>query len=186
MIMKKVLLVCAGLLIGLTTATATEQNNTTSKIKLEKKKNYRNAQPIVFAEQGIEFSVFQNGTFDFNTPTNNSFNSNSRRNSINSNNRGPNSNTLYTSNYYSKKSISISRDRTGKINRIGNVYLNYDRYGRLTRVGSILMNYDRGANGDLTNVGGLKVEFNRKGQIIKTHGHVKQIIKTKQHKNYKR
>ena len=176
--MKRVLLVFASLLIGLTTATATEQNNTTSKIKLEKKKNYRNAEPIVFMERGIEFLIFPNGTFDFNTKTNNTFyndayyRNNSRRSNINTSQRGPNSNIGFTSVSKKNRGVSILRDRTGKIKQIGNVFLNYDRHGNITRAGSISINYTRGINTTVNQVGGLKVNYNRFGEIINTRGHV--------------
>ncbi|MGB5417291.1 hypothetical protein [Algibacter sp.] len=179
--MKRLLLVCASLLIGLTTASATELNNPKPQIKLEKKKNYRFAQPIMFEERGVEFFIFPDGSFDFNTKTNNGFydddyyRNNSRRSSINVNHRGPNSNTQYTSNRYPNKGVSISRDRDGTVRRIGNVYLNYDRNGNITRVGSVFINYSRGRNATVNQVGGLRVTYNRWGEIINTRGSVNRF-----------
>ncbi|WP_396601159.1 hypothetical protein [Algibacter sp. R77976] len=176
--MKRVLLVFASLLIGLTTATATEQNNTTSKIKLEKKKNYRNAEPIVFMERGIEFLIFPDGTFDFNTKTNHAFyndayyRNNSRRSNMNTSQRGPNANIGFTSAYKKNRGVSILRDRTGKVRRIGNVFLNYDRRGNITRVGSVFIDYTRGRNKLVNQIGGLRVNYNRFGEIINTRGHI--------------
>ncbi|MFV9550984.1 hypothetical protein [Algibacter sp. PT7-4] len=180
--MKKVLLVCASLLIGLTTASATELNKKKRKITINKTtKHYYLEQPIVFNERGIEFFIFSDGSFDFNTNANNYYyndafyKKNSRRSSININHRGPNSNIQYTSNRYANTSVSISRDRNGKIRRIGNVFLNYDRHGRITRAGSVFMKYNRGKNSNLHKVGGLKVKFNKYGEIIYTRGHVNQL-----------
>ena len=177
--MKRVLLVFASLLIGLTTATATEQNNQNSKTKFEKKKkNNRFAQPIMFMERGVEFLIFPDGSFDYNTNNDNNnyddtyYRSNSRRSNINVSYRGPNSSINYSSNRYPKRGVSISRDRDGAVRRIGNVYLNYDRYGRITRAGSIFMRYDRGKYSDLSQVGGLQVEFNKYGEIAYTRGQV--------------
>ncbi|WP_298555573.1 hypothetical protein [uncultured Algibacter sp.] len=180
--MRRVLLVFASLLIGLTTASATELSSHNSKIKFEKKKkNYRFAQPIIFMERGIEFLIFPDGSFDFNTKTNNNYDDdiyyrrNSRRSNVNVSNRGPNSNIQYTLNRYTNRGVSISRDRDGAVRRIGNVYLNYDRRGRLTRVGSIFMRYDRGRHSDLSQVGGLKVHFNKWGEIVKTRGQINRF-----------
>ncbi|WP_298496382.1 hypothetical protein [uncultured Algibacter sp.] len=176
--MKRILLVCAGLLIGLTAAAATKQNTNNPKTKFEKNKNYKYAQPITFMERGVEFLIFPDGSFDFNTHSNNDFyndsyyRNNTRRRNINSNKRGPNSNIQYNSNPYLNRGISISRDRDGIVRRIGNVYLNYDRYGRLSRVGSIFIKYNRGRNSELTNVGGLRVKYNKRGEIIYTRGNV--------------
>ena len=67
MIMKRLLLLFAGLLIGLTSASATELHHQKKKTKIDKTKRYRYAQPIMFVERGVEFLVFPDGSFDFNT-----------------------------------------------------------------------------------------------------------------------
>lgn len=179
--MKRVLLVFASLLIGLTTASATELNHTKSKIKLDKKTNYRYAQPIMFIERDVEFIIFPDGSFDFNTNINNGYyddvyyRSNSRRSNVNVSYRGPNSRIKYSSSRYPNRGVSISRDRDGTVRRIGNVYLNYDRYGRITRAGSIFMRYERGRHSQLSRVGGLQVEYNRWGEIKYTRGQVNRF-----------
>ena len=181
MIMKRVLLVFASLLIGLTTASATEQHIQNSKTDFDKTKKYPYAQPIMFVERGIEFLIFPDGSFDFNTNINDGFyddtyyRSISRRSNVNTTRRGPNSSIKYTSNRYSNRGVSISRDRDGKVRRIGNVYVNYDRYGRITRTGSIFMSYNRGKHSNLSRVGGLRVDYNRWGEIVNTHGKVNRF-----------
>ena len=178
MIMKRLLLVFASLLIGLTTASATEQHNQESITKFDKTKKYRFTQPIMFVERGVEFLIFPDGSFDFNTNINDGFNdeayyrSNSRRSSINVMQRGPSASIKYSSNRYPNKGVSISRDRDGKVRRIGNVYVNYDRYGRITRTGSVFMSYNRGKHSNLSRVGGLQVNYNRYGEIVNTRGQV--------------
>lgn len=181
MIMKRVLLVFASVLIGLTTASATEQHNSESKTDFAKTKKKRYAQPIMFVERGIEFLIFPDESFDFNTNIDDGFydetyyRSNSRRSNINTTRRGPNSSIKYRSNRYTNRGVSISRDRDGKVRRIGNVYVNYDRSGRITRTGSIFMSYNRGRHSNLYRVGGLQVYYNRWGEIVNTRGQVNRF-----------
>lgn len=172
--MKRVLLF-AGLLLGLiTTASAAELNSQKHNNTILKNKNYRFAQPIIFIEQGVEFLIFPDGSFDFNTNVRYSFYNNRyhkrRRSNVNSVYRGPN-------NRYNKfnnnRRVIISRDRNGNVRRIGNVFLNYDRFGRIIRAGSVFMNYSRrGRNSSLIQVGNLSVDFNRWGEIVYTRGKV--------------
>lgn len=175
--MKRLVLLFAGLLIGLTTASASEFNHKKNESSLDKTKRYRYAQPIIFIERGVEFLIFPDGSFDFNTHTNDRhqndvyYRNNSRRSSVNTNYRDPNSNISYTTSF-SKSGVSIIRDRTGKVRRIGNVYLNYDRYGKITRAGNIYMNYSRGHHGDLRQIGGLLVNYDHWGEITNTYGQV--------------
>ncbi|SFZ91702.1 hypothetical protein SAMN05428642_102240 [Flaviramulus basaltis] len=184
--MKRTLLLFAGLLIGLTAASATEQNNQKQDNHLDITKRYRYAQPITFMERGIEFLIFPDGSFDFNTNNNtsNAFNTdsgyydddvfyknNSKRGSVNATYRGPNVNIQFSSNR-ADRGVSIIRDRDGKVRRIGNVFLNYDRYGNITRAGSVFINYSRGKNAVVTQIGGLKVNYNRWGEIVSTRGYV--------------
>ncbi|MFD1613990.1 hypothetical protein [Gelatiniphilus marinus] len=175
--MKRSLLVFAGLLIGLTSASATELNHQDQKTKLDKTKRYRYAQPIMFIERGVEFLVFPDGSFDFNTNFENRFNNDSyykkrasKRRNTNNTYGAPGKRVKYSSKRYRNRGVLISHDRNGKVRRIGNLFLNYDRRGKLKRVGSIYINYKR--NGTLTQVGGLKVKYNPWGEIVYTHGQV--------------
>ena len=81
----------------------------------------------------------------------------------------------YNSNSYPNRGVSISRDRNGKVRRVGNVCVNYDIIGRITRAGSIFMNYNRGRHSNLYRVGGLRVDYNRWGEIINTRGQVNRF-----------
>ncbi|WP_341214524.1 hypothetical protein [uncultured Wocania sp.] len=175
--MKRLLLLFTGLLIGLTTVSATELNYQDQKTKLEKTKRYRYAQPIMFVERGIEFLVFPDGSFDFNTNYENTFYNDSyyrkrtsKRSNVNTTYGAPGKRVKYTSYRHRNRGVSISHDRDGKVRRIGNIFLNYDRRGRLKRAGSIYMNYKR--NGTLTQVGGLIVKYNHWGEIVHTRGQV--------------
>jgi len=154
--MKKVALLFASLLIGLTTASAKELNNKITNNHINKTKHYSNAEPIVFIENGVKFLIFPDGSFNY-------------KNITTYNNKRKNIKSKYV--------INTSRDRNGKINRIGHVNLNYDRYGKITRVGSVNIDYNRN-NGILTRVGGLHINYNHKGKIPNSKGKI--------HNNYTR
>ena len=101
---------------------------------------YNNA--VNFTERGIEFFIFINGDFDFNTHIADSYyDYNGRRFK---NNRG----------------VKVNRDYRGRINRIGNAFINYDYRGNVTRIGSVFLRY---RFGQLTNVGDLNVQYDRWG-----------------------
>lgn len=93
--------------------------------------NYTYENSVNFEEQGIQFFIFTNGEFDFNS-NNNYYNSHLNRE------RG------------------IYRDYRGQITRIGNSFIRYDNYGNVIRIGNVFMKYYRGK---LTDVGHLKVRY---------------------------
>jgi hypothetical protein len=169
--MKRIVLLFAGLLMALTTTSATEFNSKKEQNHLDKTKRFRYTQPITFVERGVEFLIFPDGSFDFNTNDNNSYyNSNSKRRSTNASYNGPRVNINYSSSQ--PTGTHISRDRNGSITSVGDVYLNYDRYGRVTRIGSVFINYSRGSNATLSQVGGLHVNYNHYGEIMNIQGQI--------------
>lgn len=90
---------------------------------------------VRFVEKGIEFYVFLNGEFDFNT-------------------------RYRYEKHQSHGGIYIERDYNGKVRRIGNSFINYDRYGKVKRIGNIYMEYRYGY---LVRVGNLRIEYDRSG-----------------------
>lgn len=159
--MKKITLLVASIfLIGSGVANATEKNNSRSPV------DFRNADPIVFTERGVEFYIFPDGQFDFNTRPSNGdmYYKSGRRN-------GPNMTYGSPSNRQNRNyGVKVEHDYTGKVRRIGNVFINYDANDRIKRVGSVYMTYNRYA---LTQVGGLQIIYNRRGQIVDIFGAVK-------------
>lgn len=174
--MKKVTLIFASLLLVVTTATATTSTKEVLENDLRITERYRYTQPILFVERGVEFLIFPNGEFDFNTelvdgPFNDDFyyrNNRSRRSSINNNFGVPGSTTRFTR-LRRPRGVLILHDRFGKVRRIGNTFINYDRQGRVKRVGSVYMRYRRGL---LRQVGGLTIRYNRFGEMIGSNGFV--------------
>jgi hypothetical protein len=175
--MKKLQLLFAAMLIGLTSATASEIVSEKSGKDLTITKRYRYTQPILFVERGVEFLIFPDGSFDFNTEYGNWSNDDyytkgkrSRRGSINRAFSAPGSRVNYTSSRHrGNRGVRVIHDRWGNVRRVGNVFINYDWNGRVKRVGSVYMRYrwDR-----LTQVGGLRLIYGRHGRLIDMRGHV--------------
>lgn len=182
--MKRQLLLLTVLLMGLTTVTATETNSERNSEDLITR--YRYAQPIMFVERGVEFMIFPDGSFDFNTNVNYDFHSNNnfyyrssktitRRSSINTTFGAPLTINRVRFSTSRNRGVLIQHDRDGKVRRIGNVFINYDQSGKVKRVGSIYMRYNRG-NGRLLQVGGLQVRYNHWGEIIYSNGSVSPFL----------
>jgi hypothetical protein len=166
LIMKKITLLAASIfLFGSGLANAAEKNNFSHERKIAV--DFRNTEPIVFTERGIEFYVFADGQFDFNTRP-------SRDNDgYYKSNRRSNTNRTYgaPSDFRNKNyGVKVEHDNSGKVRRIGNVFINYDSNDRIKRVGSVYMTYNRYA---LAQVGGLQIIYNRRGQIVDIVGTVK-------------
>jgi hypothetical protein len=156
---KKITLLAAAILVLGTTANASEVNRVSGE---NTKTRFSFEEPIAFTERGIEFFVFPNGEFDFNTAATNNLRS---RSGIRNNTYGaPGVGNL------ENQGVRIEHDATGKIRRIGNVFVNYDAQNRIKRVGSVYMTYNRFA---LTQIGGLRIFYSRGGQIINMSGNVK-------------
>ena len=125
-------------------------------------------EPISFMERGIEFFVFANGEFDFNTRPQDSqgdyfYKTAGKRTSSIERGRPVNYGTL------------IEHDSFGRVRRIGNTFINYDSRDRVNRIGTVYMRYNRVG---LLQVGGLKIVYNRRGDIVDTIGSVKGFRNT--------
>lgn len=171
--MKNFYLLFVGLLLSVTTTQASETSNQLEATKNGLTNRYRYAQPIQFVERGVEFFIFQNGEFDFNThPV--AYNR-SRRNSVNATYGAPRVRTR--GNRYNTRDIGVrvEHDRNGRVRRIGNLFINYDSYGRVKRIGSIYMRYHY-RHGKIKQVGGLHLKYNRRGRLIRQYGSVKPIV----------
>jgi hypothetical protein len=165
-IMKKITFLVASIfLIGGGVANATEKINFSHERKFPV--DFRNAEPIVFTERGIEFFVFPDGQFDFNTHLSTGsdmYYKSTRTSAVNKTYGAP---TNFRNGNYG---VKVEHDNSGKVRRIGNVFINYDSNDRIKRVGSVYMSYNRYA---LEQVGGLQIIYNRRGQIVDIIGSVK-------------
>ena len=174
--MKRQVLFMAMVLIGLTSAKATTAGNAVLNGEDLNNARYRYAQPILFVERGVEFLIFSDGSFDFNTDLNFAIpdddnyyhrRSKTRTRSKRSTNRTHGApGTTYNNR---ERGVLVTHDRLGRVRRIGNVFINYDRDGKIKRVGSVYMSYRRD---QLKQVGGLRILYNRHGDVIGTRGSV--------------
>ena len=164
LIMKKITLLVASFMLATFATNAAEIINVSGS-NLDFVTRFNHDEPIQFSERGIDFFVFPNGEFDFNSrPSCNNgdyyFKTAGRRsfevNNCNAENYG----------------VRIERDNFGRIRRIGNTFINYDFQDRVARIGSVFLRYNRFA---LIQIGGLQLVYNRFGELINTFGCVKQI-----------
>ncbi len=172
--MKKLVLLLTGALITLTTVTAAEKITANQGEDLITNR-YRNAEPILFVERGVEFLIFFDGSFDFNTNLEYTsddvyYKKNTRRrgSSINSTHETPGRHITYSSSR--PRGVIITHDRNGRVRRIGNVFLNYNYKGQIKRIGSVYISYNR--RGLVRQIGGLHIRYNRNGCVIDVYGHV--------------
>ena len=162
--MKKITLLVASIfLFGGIVANAADRNNKRSPV------DFRNADPIVFTERGIEFFIFPDGQFDFNTrpstgSTGGMYYKAGKKNGMNKTYGAP---ANYRNGNYG---VKVEHDNMGRVRQVGNVFINYDVNDRVKRIGSVYMTYNRFA---LERVGGLEIIYNRRGQIVDTFGAVK-------------
>ncbi len=122
--------------------------------------DYRDAEPIIFKERGIEFMLFPNGEFDFNTRPS------GPRYFINGTYGAPGTRGYYGT---SERGTRVEHDNFGRVRRVGNVYINYDAFGRVKRIGSIYMSYNSFA---VTKVGNMHIVYDRRGCIVDVFGFI--------------
>ncbi|MGL2963580.1 hypothetical protein ACSVH2_07140 [Flavobacterium sp. RSB2_4_14] len=156
--MKKITFLVASVLMTTGILNAKEVTRFTSN-----NTNFCFDEPISFVERGIEFFVFPNGEFDFNTRPQDSqgdyyYKTAGKRGTTVAIGRPINYGTL------------IEHDSFGRVRRIGNTFINYDNRDRVNRIGTVYMRYNRFA---LTQIGGMQIVYNRSGEIIDTIGSVK-------------
>jgi hypothetical protein len=166
--MKKITLLVASIFLAGGMAYASENpvfsdNNGERRIRLV---DYRDAEPIVFNERGIDFYVFPTGDFDFNTRPDDShgdyyFKTAGKRSTVVVERGGRPENF----------GVRIERDVFGRVRRVGNTFINYDAFDRVNRIGTVYMRYNSFA---LTQIGGMRIMYNRSRQIIDMCGTVKR------------
>ena len=158
-IMKQLIAIFTSILLTGFTANATtsnhkETNSTTS----SSVRGYGNS--FIFQEEGIEFSVFPDGQFDFYMT-----------------NYGPNVNVSINTPLASISFNSgfdynafVQYDEFGAIVQIEHVPVYYDYYGRVSQLGNVCINYNN--FGYVTQVGGLYVHYNRYNRFSHCSGFI--------------
>ena len=163
--MKKITLLVASIfLLGGGAANAAEK--IAFSVETKSPVDFRNPEPIVFIERGIEFFIFPDGQLDFNTRP-----SKGSEQYYQTNSRGDVNRTYGAPKFHKNKNygVKVAHDNMGRVRQVGNVFINYDSNDRVKRVGSVYMTYNRYA---LEQVGGLQIMYNRRGQIVDTVGNV--------------
>jgi hypothetical protein len=156
--MKTITLLVASILLATNVTAASELRTITDDFTTTR---FSFDEPISFNERGIEFYVFANGDFDFNTrPDDSNGDFNYRKAGKKTSER------RIPTNF----GVVIEQDSFGRVRRVGNTFINYDYADRVSRIGSIYMKYNRYA---LAQIGGMKLVYNRKGEIIDTYGSIK-------------
>lgn len=119
-------------------------------------------QSFIFIENGIEFSVFQDGQFDFFIPNN-----------------GPNvsvgfntSNVNFSFNSGYNYNPFVQYDSYGAVIQIQNTPVFYDYYGRVQQIGSLFIGYNN--YGLVNRIGGLQV-FYRNNAFWRQSGFINQM-----------
>ncbi len=100
---------------------------------------HRISQPVKIKVRHIDFYVFPNGDFDFNT---------------------------HGSHYQHAGylGVRIEKDRFGKIRRVGNIYIDYNRYGQVARIGPVFIKYNR--RGLVVKIGTKRLRYHRRGYYV--------------------
>ncbi|MGV7106785.1 hypothetical protein [Flavobacterium sp. U410] len=163
--MKKITLVLATMFLlgtGITKASANEVIDAVERNSFPPI-DYRYAEPIAFMERGVEFLVFPNGDFDFNTAPSN------YAQPRNTTYGAPRSSSVRYYNTNGNRGVLVQHDNMGRVRRVGNVFINYDAQGRVKRVGSVYMSYNSFA---LKQIGNLRIIYDRRGRIINIVGFV--------------
>ena len=159
--MKKITLLVATVLLVGNVAKASEVIKASDE---EKRTRYSFDEPISFMERGVEFFVFPNGDFDFNTRPQDSQGDYFYRTA------GKRGNSAVAARRPINYGTRIEHDSFGRVRRVGNTFINYDSRDRVSRIGTVYMRYNRMA---LTQIGGMRIIYNRRGDIVDTIGSVK-------------
>lgn len=149
--MKKTIFLLASLI--LTGFNINASNSATTYIN-----DYGNS--FIFVENGVEFSVFRDGQFDFNILRDGSC--------LSINASTPNVNISFNSGY--NYNAFVQYDEFGAIVQVENIPIFYDYYGRITRAGNINIHYNN--FGYINRVGGLYIHYNRYNRFSHYTGYI--------------
>jgi hypothetical protein len=119
---------------------------------------YFNNNSVIFIENGVTFSVYPDGEFDFYIDN---------RVNIGANINLGRANLTFNSGF--DYNPFVQYDDYGAVIQIENIPIYYDYYGRVNQIGGININYN---NGRLRRVGGLYVYYNNRGLFSRFNGYV--------------
>ncbi|MEO8933725.1 MAG: hypothetical protein ABI295_05410 [Xanthomarina sp.] len=156
--MKKIIFLLTALILGglsVSATTAIEANHVDHSATV---RGYGNS--FIFVENGIEFSIFPDGQFDFYMPSY----------GPNVNVYGPGVSISFNSGY--NYNPYLQYDEYGAIIQVEHVPVYYDYYGRVARIGNVFVNYN--GFGYVSQIGGLYLHYNS----YKKYSHFSGYINT--------
>lgn len=136
--MKNLVLFFSALLFSTSGVWATSTEN-----KVAERNAYRNNNAFIFVENGITFSVYPDGEFDFYIDR-----------YVTGHRNGVTFNSGFDYNPY------VQYDDYGAVIQVEDIPVFYDYYGRVTQVGDVDISYN---NGRIRRLGGMYVYYNRRG-----------------------
>ena len=178
--MKKVVLLVAVFLVGITT-----QAFSTNQLNVEqdpgKKHRYYKSQSIDFVENGVRYTVFTNGTFDF-TIINKAhlYNRGRQNQNVVQYVSAPGA-VRYTKVKRRPYRAIVRTNRYGNIVGIGSTLITYKRNGKVKDIGIVPLYYYRG---QLTQIGNMAIVYNRHGYIKSTVGKVNRFNRKTWHDDW--
>lgn len=173
--MKKVFLLVAVFLVGITTQA--ETNTQAENVNFNPGNNYRytNTQEITFVEDGVLYAVSTEGSFSFEflRPSQNNYRRGKNRRVYYNN--GRRSNDIFDNR---GRRARIIRDRYGAIIAIGHTQITYQRNGKVSTIGCVPLKYHRGL---LVRAGAMEITYNRHGKIRNTYGFINRQNRNQWH-----
>jgi hypothetical protein len=115
----------------------------------------------IFVEQGVEFSVFPDGQFDF------VYVGGHNGSNVSINIGTPNVNISYNSGY--NYDVYVQYDDYGAVIQVEDIPIYYDHYGRIIQAGSVEIRYN---SRRIVRVGGLYVHYNPYGYFSHCTGYI--------------
>ncbi|MEM7380067.1 MAG: hypothetical protein AAF361_02580, partial [Bacteroidota bacterium] len=143
--MKRFVLLLTALTLGTLSTTAA----TTAEDKVALRNAYRYNNSFIFVENGITFSVYPDGEFDFYIDNRANFNA-----GIHSRNVSITFNSGFNYDPF------VQYDDYGAVIQVENVPVFYDYYGRVSQIGDVNIWY---RNNRVRRIGGLHVYYNNRG-----------------------
>lgn len=164
-IMKKVFLLVAVFLVGITTQAETNTNTENVTINPGQNNRYTNAQEITFVENGVLYTVTTDGSFSFEflLQHQNSYRHSTQRQVYYNSRR---SNQVI---YNQGSQARVTRDHYGNIITIGRTQITYTRQGKVRAIGCVPLKYQRGF---LVQAGNMAITYNDRGNIRDTQGFI--------------
>lgn len=144
--MKKTLLYTILFIIAFSTINASNFNSFYHKALVQETKDNP---PIIFYENGIQFSILLNGTFTFAAVK-----------------------TMNTTDKF--KNVLVKRNKNSQITAINTVKISYKNNGKINRIGTVNFYYSKRK---LVKVGKLLVMYKPNGEVIYS-GNVKDVKKS--------